>query len=366
MTICKELGCLKQAIYNLIGLKPKYCKTHKTDDMIDVNNKRCIEVGCLKMANFNLVGLKAKYCSIHKTVSMIDVKNKRCVEPDCISLNPSFNNPSETVGIYCKLHAHKGMIDVVYPKCQIAGCNTHTFYGISGKSATHCTRHREENMLKSSTAKCIVDKCNKYATYGTCSNFHCELHKTTDDLCLIERKCSVCGVIHVLDNNICQYCDTANTHKAKLIKQTEIKDYFDQNNIIYSSYDRRIAGHVGIERPDFVFDSENHTHIIIVECDEHQHRYNKQIVEDNRMKRISNEYDKPVIYIRQNPDTYHNKNGIKLAPIKATRMRMLKLTLDKLKNLTLDELVAYGTCSYLRLYYDNFDKSNIIPTILID
>ncbi len=40
MPKCK---CNKHSYYNLPGLRPRYCKNCKTDDMINVNNKKCIQ-----------------------------------------------------------------------------------------------------------------------------------------------------------------------------------------------------------------------------------------------------------------------------------------------------------------------------------
>ena len=36
-----ENKCTKSALYNLAGLKPEFCKTHKTNDMVDVLSIRC-------------------------------------------------------------------------------------------------------------------------------------------------------------------------------------------------------------------------------------------------------------------------------------------------------------------------------------
>ncbi len=40
MPKCK---CNKQPIYNLEGLKPLYCNNCKTNEMVDVANKKCIQ-----------------------------------------------------------------------------------------------------------------------------------------------------------------------------------------------------------------------------------------------------------------------------------------------------------------------------------
>ena len=46
MTICNEVDCKKQSIYNTECEKPKYCGIHKHNGMVDVVHPRCIENGC--------------------------------------------------------------------------------------------------------------------------------------------------------------------------------------------------------------------------------------------------------------------------------------------------------------------------------
>jgi len=75
MTRCKKHGT--RASFNLEGLPPRFCVKCKTDDMIDVNHKKCY---CGKSRpNFNFAGLKAKYCVDCKLPDMIDVGNKKCI-----------------------------------------------------------------------------------------------------------------------------------------------------------------------------------------------------------------------------------------------------------------------------------------------
>ena len=82
MTICKEKDCKTNAVYNISGIKtPKYCKKHKTDNMINVKDRHCIELNCQTNPNFNIIGLKqGLYCNKHKKDNMINVTSKKCLE----------------------------------------------------------------------------------------------------------------------------------------------------------------------------------------------------------------------------------------------------------------------------------------------
>jgi len=111
MTICKHSECKKQAIYNIVGLKARWCKTHKTDEMVNVKDKKC---PCGKAPHFNHPGETKRICCAEcKTDDMIDVANKKC---PC-GKQTRFNFPEETVGICCVECKTPGMVNVVDKLC---------------------------------------------------------------------------------------------------------------------------------------------------------------------------------------------------------------------------------------------------------
>ena len=131
MTICKavvdDVRCTRQACYNIPGNKPKYCSSHKTQDMVDVIHKRCQYVdengaACSTQPLFNFPGEKGGIrCRSHKTPGMVDVKNKTCQYVDengaSCSTRPYFNFPGEKCGIWCGSHKTNGMVDVIHKMC---------------------------------------------------------------------------------------------------------------------------------------------------------------------------------------------------------------------------------------------------------
>jgi hypothetical protein len=84
-----------------------------------------------------------------------------------------------------------------------------------------------------------------------------------------------------------------------------------------TSYDMAIdGGSCGRERPDAMYDLG--THIVIVECDEHQHKSYPCECEQARMINIGQTFGGlRVLFVRFNPDTYSPLEG---PPIK-TRLR---------------------------------------------
>ena len=112
--VCNESGCRKNANYNIVGLKAKFCASHKTDSMICVRCKRCAETGCQVTATFNNRGQKmALYCSIHKHDGMVNVINRKCKYEGCDTI-PTFNVNGQKGGLYCSIHKHDGMINITH------------------------------------------------------------------------------------------------------------------------------------------------------------------------------------------------------------------------------------------------------------
>jgi len=136
---CIHTECKRHATYNLKDLKPKYCSTHKTDEMVNVNNKRCLHEDCNKRPNYNLIGLKPIYCNAHKTNEMIDVINKLCLHDGC-NIRPYYN----LIGlkpIYCNAHKTDEMIDIRSKRCKSEWCSTRVGSKKYDGYCLHCYMH---------------------------------------------------------------------------------------------------------------------------------------------------------------------------------------------------------------------------------
>jgi hypothetical protein len=83
MPKCSGPECTKEAIFGLSKTdKNKYCKKHKTSEMTDVVNKKCLS--CNKIPLFNFKGLKERlYCNEHKQPNMVNIVHRTCKEGDC-------------------------------------------------------------------------------------------------------------------------------------------------------------------------------------------------------------------------------------------------------------------------------------------
>lgn len=382
---CKYKTCRKYASYAFIGEIASYCSIHKEDNMIDVYVKRCQFNGCNKSAYFDLLNGKGKYCSLHKEINMIDIKHKKCIIDNC-SKHPLYNFKDKKA-LYCFNHKLDNMIFIKKTKCSFTNCNNtpsfgylnnplqfcsqhrdinmidnkHTkciicdsfaSYGKPGIKISHCAKHREKGMIKRSTAKC--KDCLNPAVYGI--NFiplHCEIHKTAFEQNYIEFPCISCGLLSILDiNNICEYCNPDNFIKARLIKQNNLMSYLDKFNLKGNSTDLVIdSGICGKERPDRVYDLGSK--IVILECDEHQHRDRNIECENIRMINICQSYGGiPVYFIRWNPDDYICTNNNDIPETIDNRYIEVKNLIENIINDIIK--LPLALLSVLYMYYDGW------------
>ena len=87
-------------------------------------------------------------------------------------------------------------------------------------------------------------------------------------------------------------------------------DYLDARGLVGQSTDTMVdGGTCGKERPDRVYDFGKY--IVVLECDEYQHRERACECEQTRMINIGQAFGGvPVYFIRWNPDPYKCSTGI--------------------------------------------------------
>lgn len=395
----------KQSTYNLPGLPPVYCGKHydKTT-MILVTHKKCSEPGCKYEPRFNFLGLKAKYCSLHCITGMIHLRMNTCIEcPSVEGTYACFNYPDIKQPQYCNLHKKEGMVNKLAKSCSFLNCDTnkngyygykdnlqnvycvnhkkddminlkhnicikcnktHALYGIPGKTSTHCGNCSltEKNMVKRSGGGCKGNKnCRDDVVYGKNRTLlHCFNHKDDDEIMLGYQNCKSCNLDAILnEKGVCETCDPIKIKYVMLEKQKALENYLKSHGLIFTSVDKTIDnGICGKERPDFVFDMIKF--ILILECDEHQHKDRLLSCERTRMMNIGQSYGGiPIYFIRWNPDDY-----IPLSQITKTKMvqknvryktvtNLIKSIQDGTHQLPKDSLV-----SAIYMYYDGWSNIN--------
>ena len=343
--VCKHAGCGKCASF---GVKtPEFCKTHADSGMTNLVAIFCAHDGCDIQASYNIVGQRPLFCRAHSRADMVCVIGKGCQYVGCNNKSKYFDIPGGK-GRFCTKHKEPGMVDVSNPKCE--ECDTLASYGIPGNKKSRCAKHRMPGMITKPKAKCVV--CRKPAFYG--KSFiprHCETHKCDGDENLIERECISCRLVMVLDkNNKCEYCDPARFESNRLAKQNALMDYLNNRGLRGDSTDIVIErGACGRERPDRTFDFGDK--VVILECDEHQHRDRQCLCEQTRMVNISQSYGGvPVYFLRWNPDHYAAPNQDTLAK----RHKRVADYIDEIR-IGLVEL-PIGLLSVMYMYYDGWTE----------
>ena len=409
---CEHDGCLKEPIFNNAGeTKGKYCYDHKEEGMIDIKTKKCEHEGCLKIPCFNNSGETiGRFCSEHKEVGMIDVKTKKCEYQDCLK-EPYFNNSGETIrrfcydhkeegminvknkkcehpnclkqstfnnlgekeGRFCSEHKEEGMIDVKNKKCDYTNCSTQVSYGYCGQSPTKCAKHKLNGMFKNPKRKCADKGCKEISTYGIKKPTHCETHSQENEMCLLFQKCKKCGDIDLLQrDNLCiSRCHIIKEFEKQKSyrkeKETLMLNYLDKNlKDIESEYkivdDKTIDTSCNLYRPDRRYDCG--THQVIIECDEHQHKYKEycdkykslQHFEECRMFEIQQACGMNCIFIRWNPDTFKINGSVCKKYNSQKRLELLEKWIRHCINL---DITHESPPKYIQLFFDEYDATNI-------
>jgi hypothetical protein len=314
---CSFDGCSKEPFYNIRGELPKYCVSHKQKEMIMVRTTFCSTKDCNKRALFGYRNKKVESCNQHKKEDMICLINRRCDK-----------------------------------------CNTSASYGRPGHPKSHCAKHREPGMIRRPNGKCKQPSCTEKAIYGG-TNFtpiHCESHKEEDELNLVERTCTKCGLTMILDKTeCCEFCNPESFKRIALAKQNAILEYLDSRKDLPTplSTDTIINnGSCGKERPDRIYDLDDK--IVVIECDEDQHRYRPCECEQTRMVNIGQSFGGlPVLFLRWNPDDYSPKNPRK-QPEPLTKRN--KLLADLIRDIAKNKVkIPNALVSTIQLYFDEWD-----------
>ena len=175
--------------FALKGEKASCCAKCKTDDMINIADRRC---NCKKhLPTYGLpTDIRAEYCSECKKNGMINLKdkNKKCL---CRKVIPSFGLPTDTKPTCCVSCKQEGMISHLNTLCPCG--KTAVFAFKHDKKPSYCLKCKKPGMENIVTKKC---KCGKaIPTFGLISDKRatcCLSCKTESMVNIIAKKCK-CG-----------------------------------------------------------------------------------------------------------------------------------------------------------------------------
>jgi hypothetical protein len=245
--------------------------------MEDVVHTKCLEETCMVRPSFGFEFGSAKYCVDHKSSDMIDVISKRCEVDNC-NIQASFNLKG-LMAKYCSTHKDDSMTNVKATECDYIGCSIQASFANEGNSAKYCFVHKADSMTNVRAYRCQIPSC----TTQIASN---DKYK-----------------------GYCFSCFYINYPDEPIIRNYKIKEKTIMNSItnILSDYsinqDQIIAGSGCRRRPDGLIKLSNHN--IVIEIDEHQHKYYGQGYESSRNTEIYSALGNlPLTIIRFNPDSY--------------------------------------------------------------
>ena len=378
---CKNNMCKKcnekQPSYGFEGQKATHCSSCAVEGMIDVISKRCKHKDCRKNVTYGEIGGKPEYCKKHALYGMIDVKNNKCI---CCNKQATYGIDKPT---HCKVHKTNDMYDKRHSteKCQM--CDKRATYSIDTYPPTHCSNHKTEDMKDIISSMCI--KCNEtQGVFGYnvkelfCVNCkeegmtnvkaklceQCNQHQPTYNYKNIKppRFCNGCkldGMVDIMNPmctscelfvvpkkpHLCLYCKPESTLRYKT-KEFLVVNYLEENGINFI-HNKSVGFVCGNYRPDILIDA--HTHFVIVEIDEDQHKNYDGKCELVRMLNIHQAQGMRCIFIRYNPDVFRVKNKTKKVHTSARLDILLTEIQNHIKYFPEDEVTIY------RLFYNNDD-----------
>jgi hypothetical protein len=347
---CKECDVI--ANYGLQSGVAEYCTTHKSKDMIDLKNKKCI-ICNIRTANYKKQGSnKIEYCAtctptMDKTLATVQY----CIT--CTIVVATFNLPGEHAK-YCVAHKLENMIDVRSKKCIV--CNKkQPSYGQNDKieRCFNCKVEQDICMKNSCTT------CNKkQASFSTDSIegircFECKL-STDANVKINSFECITCKEFSCYSINVnCYICNIELEKISGISSMKYEKDIaytlkqFVKNKNLTITFNKCIGSSgekYASKRPDILINCN--TFYIIVEVDENQHK--TYINEKERMDDIIKNLDGPVFFIRYNT-SYYTRENIKLDTfIDERKGKLLSLISSICKTQLENSLIVY-------LFYDEID-----------
>ncbi len=289
MPPCKQ--CSKQATFGYRGSSPTACKAHKQEHMIDLKHPSCLY--CDGRPSFAAdPGQPATHCKLHKTEDMVNVRHALC---SVCGLYASFgtvkNRPER-----CYAHKTPDMKNVKATQCQAPGCtNINPKYGNGDLGRAFCELHYNHQTCWKVTT-CCAPNCINIATHSDNASapfVFCGAHTPPQFSAATLHVCVHCEEVTLCNNNNECY------RRCVLLKTTEalLLEFFLSKQL--SFVHNRCAPGTN-KRPDFLFTTPYG--YVVVENDEHCHAGVPAQEEVQRMTEIQGALQKPVHFIRFNPD----------------------------------------------------------------
>ena len=427
---CRHFGCKTSPSFGPNGAR-LYCKKHRWDGGLNIESashsgRLCKIEGCTTSASFGEKGTKQRIrCEKHRWTDLPegikelvntaaipckygkDIGNP-CPRPAKYRVN---NGPIE----WCGTHKPEGndvrVTGKAYCiKCAAIGVTKKASFGRRYGTIEYCatccpdrvryvSRDRKNPHLR--IPQCSVNGCERHCYYGQSGYLEpmrCEYHMIRGvDSVLQYFICKMCGFANDLDGDdhcsecVLGTCLAEKREKEGLPKTNPYKSLveFELANALRETRKKRedALGRALVEsgltvrrdrvaacgcshyRPDYTTVSDNGKHMVIIECDENQHRFVGERsayrcdCEFQRMITIMQDFAistnfeiEGAVFIRYNPDTWTDAKGVKRKHCAADQRRVSRLAYacTKLKNV-IGLKITY-------VCYDGYDHKNEMYT----
>ena len=164
-------------------------------------------------------------------------------------------------------------------------------------------------------------QCKECGGGSLCKSDWCESIKRPEEI--YQGYCTRCAVHLIPDLPIPKNYRTKEFEVSKHVKDRFVDYDFTEN--------KKITGGCSAKRPDLMVDLL--THVIIIEVDENGHRSYDCSCENKRTMEISQDIGhRPIVFIRFNPDSYVDIDGIKVKSCWKTSDKTGKLQISNKKD----------------------------------
>ena len=278
--------------------------------------------------------------------------------------------------------------------CSVCDKIQPTYAVPQSKTPTHCFGCKKEGMINVKHRKCSV--CNKkrpnYGPEGSKRPTHCVSCKDPSMIDLVHTMCKTPLCMTRADQSVyegyCLRCAVHNGIEVKRNYKTREKAVVDSVKAEYSEMewkmDKIIEGACSKRRGDMHVDLGYL--YLIVEIDEHQHRGYMESCDKRRYHDIAHDVysssgERPIVFLRFNPDEYIDKSGslistpwcrLKTGLWSISKDRVIEF-IDRTDILTsrinyyLDEdNIPSAPITVETMFYNGHDPSNPIATLAIE
>lgn len=323
-------------IIGLIGLC-KMCKLRPAKRTLDNGTRSCIE--CADGKGDKLAKPKCKitnchddakcgirdrisgvvpadYCIAHSTDNMARSQKQLCKYQDDNYLYQCDKRAGKghDSPLYCSQHADDEHKDVVHKMCEVCG-DVRPTYGY-GNVPTHCDDCKRkigaDDMPDLVSYLCQFNdkhgKCGNHARFGDVDGkrVRCHHHSENHYMDVTLGHCRSCTDNFATPrlNGECRPCFIANNPSDPRVTRIRVKERLMLDAISaaisFTGANQQVRGGTSKRRPDAYIRGDEHD--IIIEIDENEHRSYNQSVETLRINQLSNDFQRPIVVIRINPD----------------------------------------------------------------